>query len=64
MDALDATDLILGGVLMVDDVRHARRSRWLGALLMVALLAGLVVGATALLGGNDGAPQALSLIHI
>ena len=59
MDALDATDLILGGVLMVDDVRHARRSRWLGALLMVALLAGLVVGATALLGGNDGAPQAV-----
>ena len=59
MDALDATDLILGGVLMVDDVRHARRSRWLGALLMVALLAGLVVGATALLGGNEGAPQAV-----
>ena len=59
MDALDATDLILGGVLVVDDVRHARRSRWLGALLMVALLAGLVVGATALLGGNDGAPQAV-----
>ena len=59
MDAVDATDLILGGVLMVDDVRHARRSRWLGALLMVALLAGLVVGATALLGGNDGAPQAV-----
>ncbi len=59
MDALDATDLILGGVLMVDDARHARRSRWLGALLMVALLAGLVVGATALLGGNDGAPQAV-----
>ena len=59
MDALDATDLILGGVLMVDDVRHARKSRWLGALLMVALLAGLVVGATALLGGNEGAPQAV-----
>ena len=59
MDAVDATDLILGGVLMVDDVRHARRSRWLGALLMVALLAGLVVGATALLGGNEGAPQAV-----
>ena len=59
MDALDATDLVLGGVLVVDDVRHARRSRWLGALLMVALLAGLVVGATALLGGNDGAPQAV-----
>ena len=59
MDALDATDLILGGVLMVDDVRHARRSRLLGALLMVALLAGLVVGATALLGGNEGAPQAV-----
>ena len=59
MDALDATDLILGGVLVVDDVRHARRSRWLGALLMVALLAGLVVGATALLGGNEGAPQAV-----
>ena len=59
MDALDATDLVLGGVLVVDDVRHARRSRWLGALLMVALLAGLVVGATALLGGNEGAPQAV-----
>ena len=35
--------------------------RWLGALLTVAL-AGLVVGATALLGGNDAAPQALSTV--
>ena len=59
MSVVDVVEVVGAGVLVADDVALVRKRRVGAALLMLALLLGLVLGAGILLGEDD-----LSLIHI
>ena len=50
MSAMDATDAVVVGLLVADEVGNARKTRILGAVFVVLLLVGLMIGANALMG--------------
>ena len=50
MSAMDATDAVVVGLLVADEVGNARKTRILGSVFVVLLLIGLMIGANALMG--------------
>ena len=57
MSAMDAADAVVVGLLVPDEVGPARTSRILGAVFVVLLLIGLMVGANALMGREESDPS-------
>ena len=47
---MDATDAVVVGLLVADEVGNARKTRILGSVFVVLLLIGLMIGANALMG--------------
>ena len=57
MSAMDATDAVVVGLLVADEVGNARKTRILGSVFVVLLLIGLMIGANALMGEEASDPS-------